>query len=381
MGTHGVDPKVVQLVQNLIDKDQLLGPVTLWKQIRSLLEHHKLIFELQSVSPNVVLCHPSNRGQLGLNAHTAHRCGSRILSVGCDRDELEKAVSIEMQPDPLQREAQIRFNQALVDRSHRLLAPVNGSERYLSLGGGHAVAFARAVLAGCPTPQADLKDTDGHLNEKTLTAKDATFGMCLAGWRHTVISFKCELAWPRLPSLVQRALNASQNVAEHQTELETMCTIAEYAEAHDDPNWEECADAAVASRPPCAPYAQVLAKFVRYYSGGPGAPIVRWLDGFAKQYAENRKLGEDFLRTASAQRDTLTPNALQPYRLQIASWAACWQQVYRKRNLEPFGRASEIGEAQATSKPKVQHETNNTAFALEFPNVRTIFALGLRMLG
>ena len=297
MAAHGVDPDAALAVQCLIDKDQLLGPVTLWKQIKIILEEQQLIFDLQNVSPTVVLCHPANRGQLGLNPHTAHRTGSRILSVGCDRDELEKAVCIEMQPGPQQRAEQLAFNQALVDRSQGLLAPINGSERLLSLGGGHAVAFARAVVAGCTTAQADLKDTNGHLNSKTLGAKDAIFGDCLNGWKHTVLSFKCELVWPRLPSLVQRALNASQNVSENQTELETMCTIAEYAEMHDDPQWEECAAAAAASRPPCASYVQVLAKYVKYYSGGPGAPIVRWLDSFAKQYAENRKLGEDFLRT------------------------------------------------------------------------------------
>jgi hypothetical protein len=43
----------------------------------------------------------------------------------------------------------------------------------------------------------------------------------------------------------------------------------------------------------------VLVKYVRYYSGGPDAPIIRWLDSFSKQYAENRKLGEEFLRTVT----------------------------------------------------------------------------------
>eukprot|EP00972_Heterocapsa_arctica_P006852 1002454-Heterocapsa_arctica.AAC.1 len=65
---------------------------------------------------------------------------------------------------------------------------MTGSERLLSLGGGHAVAFARAVMAGCATPQLDLKDSDGNLNEKTLSARDAIFGGCLqSGWKHTVL--------------------------------------------------------------------------------------------------------------------------------------------------------------------------------------------------
>ena len=45
------------VVQCLIDKDQLLGPVTLC-------QHIKLPLDLQTVPPTVELCHPANRWQL-----------------------------------------------------------------------------------------------------------------------------------------------------------------------------------------------------------------------------------------------------------------------------------------------------------------------------
>jgi hypothetical protein len=224
MGPH-YRTEIVVRVQQLLDDVTNMGPVTIWKMIKTILMDASIIYEVEA-SPTTVLCHPSNRGKLGLNPFTAHRTGSRILSIGCDRDELEKSVCIEINPDPAIKDEQLQFNQALIDRSQGLFSAMNGSERFLSLGGGHAVAFCRAVLAGCRTTEASIMDSDGMLNSGTLTAKDRVFGECLKGWKQTVLPWQAEVVWPKLPSLIQRALNSSQNVAEHQTELETMCTIA-----------------------------------------------------------------------------------------------------------------------------------------------------------
>lgn len=290
---------VVASVKRVLE-DTAAGPVAAWKLIEKTLKSHNILYTTV-ISPEHVLCHPSNRGQLGLNPRTAHRTGSRILAIGCDRSELEKAVCIEICPEKTGRDFQVAFNMDLVQRSGGLLAPVSGAERYMSLGGGHAIAFFRACLHGCDTSEASIADTEGKLNLSTFSHKDATFAECTRGWQVTVLPWLVQQTWPTLPSLVQRALNASQNVAEHQTELETMCTIAEYADQAKDenPNWDECIAAAISSRPPCASYGTILGRYVRYYSGGRGAPIIRWLDGFSKRYATNVRLGEEFLRAVA----------------------------------------------------------------------------------
>eukprot|EP00969_Alexandrium_andersonii_P039689 1738903-Alexandrium_andersonii.AAC.1 len=86
-----IPPCVVRRVQALIDKEGSdVGPVTLWKDIAKILKEENIIYEAV-VQPGQVLCHPCNRGSLGLNPHTVHKTGARILAVGCDRDELQKA--------------------------------------------------------------------------------------------------------------------------------------------------------------------------------------------------------------------------------------------------------------------------------------------------
>ena len=77
-----------------------------------------------------------------------------------------------------------------------------------------------------------------------------------------------------------------------------MASISEYAQTQlgtqKKVDWESCISAATASNPACSGYAQLLATFVKLYSGGEGGPIIRQLDSFAKQHSMNLTLGEEF---------------------------------------------------------------------------------------
>ena len=62
-----------------------------------------------------------------------------------------------------------------------------------------------------------------------------------------------------------------------------------------NPNWTKIKEEVKATQPPCADYLDTLCDFVALYAGGAGAPVVRFLEGFAKEFAGSRKLGEAFL--------------------------------------------------------------------------------------
>ena len=98
-----------------------------------------------------------------------------------------------------------------------------------------------------------------------------------------------------------------------------MCEIAEYAGMYPDPDWPTCIALATSSNPPCMAYAPALGKYVRYYSGGASAPIVQWLDSFAKLYAENRRLGSEFMQAIT---DTVISDTKSYPRLRQA-FVAC----------------------------------------------------------
>ncbi len=189
---------------------------------------------------------------------------------------------------------QIAANVKVIKASSGLLAPVNGSERHLSLGTGHAAAFVKAANHGCRTPISYIQDMDGNINLLFLKMQKHYKIMLEQGWMFTQLPWQVEAAWPNSPDVLQRALNSTSEVHSAVTELEGAVTIAECLESGDD---EETAIAtATSGSPTWASYAQLLAQLAKQYGGGKKVPLLHKLDGFAKKHGENRRLGEEFLQ-------------------------------------------------------------------------------------
>ena len=200
-------------------------------EIREILVHEGLAREEKAVAEDMIFDY-SNRGGLGGNAHDAHRNAELILSNWADPQELAKATSMEVCPIGRLREQQYEFMRRLVRRSQGLFADVKGTETSGTLACGHFSQFVKACKACCKTPLKRLQDSSGRLNAGVLGNKNKNFGaMCREGWVHLKLSFRCRVAWPRLADLVQRALNASNTVPTHTTEVETIKSISEYGSA------------------------------------------------------------------------------------------------------------------------------------------------------
>ena len=185
-----------------------------------------------------------------------------------------------------------------------MLAPVNGSERFMSVSCGHTAQFCKAAIASCKTPQSTLADVTGHLNVQIVMAGDKALQTMLEkGWAWTIIPWQVEAQWPTLADLAQRALNASNSVASQCSELEVAASIAEFAAMEvamtGSVDWKRCGAAAAAGMPPCTPYIDSIVEYVRLYGGGSGAPMVRYIDAFSKRFGENKRLGEDFFEAVT----------------------------------------------------------------------------------
>jgi len=282
------------------------GPITRFKAIVKVFSEHDISYTLSNVRAVRVLCHPANRSTLGLNAHNAHRTGKRVHKVGADRNQLHGAYAFELPSSGPKRDEAITFNERLVNTSGGLLAPINGSERICSVGCGHFAAFVKASIHGCITNQVEIMDSDGRISLATLK-KDAEMSSIVeVGWDWVVFPHGCELTWPKLPDLAQRALNASNEVGSDASENEVASCMAEFYENQEPPkNFDLCVEAAIAGSPKCAPYAEKIGTIVQKYGGGPGSPMIRKLDAFAKKFSENVILGEEFV-TAIADTQILT---------------------------------------------------------------------------
>ena len=283
-------------MQEILQQDRRkVSPLSIWGEALAELESWGLAWK-EEVHTDALLCHPMNRGKLGVSGPNAHETASRILHAGASLSALAGACCFEM--SPTKRAEQVSFNERLVLRSKSLLAPINGHERLLTVGCGHTTAVCRAFNAHCRTSCAKLQQycTDGKLEIGTV--RDPVFRrMVTTGWAWTVISWEAEAAWPLLPDLAQVALNASNGVAATPAEPEIMAAIARIFEGTDQSvdSYDAAVEAASGQAGFIASYIDVIGTFVRLYGGGEGTPMVHFLDEFCQSYGVKLRLGRDFM--------------------------------------------------------------------------------------
>ena len=116
----------------------------------------------------------------------------------------------------------MEFNRKIADGSDGIMAMPTGRERLSTLGCGHFGALVKSTRAGMRTPEPSLQDMHGNLSVEHLGKMDKRYGaLCRDGYRHLVLPYDLRVAFPRLPHLVQLALNASNEVPTKSTEMET----------------------------------------------------------------------------------------------------------------------------------------------------------------
>ena len=126
--------------------------VTANEQLQSLLDclrKHNLLYRIDCIHSQHFLVHKANRGGLLLSPHNVHRNAGRIHLCGADTKQLTNALAIELGATGELREQHVAKNKVLAERAAGLLAPITGSERYVTLGCGHTAAFCKqAAIQG-----------------------------------------------------------------------------------------------------------------------------------------------------------------------------------------------------------------------------------------
>lgn len=294
---HGFPDDVVKEIQDMIDAADsgVAAPITTFDDI---VERGKELGFVKAdvfLSPDVLLCHPSNRGSLGVNGWNAQKNGAEIAKTGVTMRELNGSTCFQMCPFEPKKSEQYDFNTRVVEQGRGLLAPVTRRETHLTVGAGHFKAWVSAIKAGCRTPYAHLSDQNGKLSKEYFVRKDHRMNKCLEGWPWCEFAWIAEVAWPKLPDLCQRALNAHHGVTSRSTEIEIMVWVSEQAvNKSSGAQFEDITKSIALSGPPCAPYIDSVAKLAITISGGEGAPTLHFLDRVQKSYGENKTLGEEF---------------------------------------------------------------------------------------
>ena len=103
--------------------------------------------------------------------HNAHRNGLRIHTVGADLKQLTNALCMELATTGSRRQEHIDKNEALIKRAGGLLPPINGSERYITLGCGHTVTICKQAQIEGRTSEKALQRADDECIDLQMLCK------------------------------------------------------------------------------------------------------------------------------------------------------------------------------------------------------------------
>ncbi len=286
----------------ILKQDQKAVKVnTIFKQAIGLLLECKHAYKMTGVHCKFFFVHPKNRGGLLISWHNAHRNGANIFDVGADKSVLMNAYALEMSNDPKEKARQVAVNESVIKRSKGLLAQPTSYERYITIGCGHTVAFCRAAAAGCSTSQKTIQDDMGKTDLQKICGDAEFSSMIHEGWDWTIVPAWVDRDFPMFANIGQKALNASNHVASLVGELETAKSIADVMDDGAEKGWEEAAlDSVRSTGAPSASYAGVILDFVQQFSGGPGSPLISFMDTVAKEFQCNAVLGETFWKAVTS---------------------------------------------------------------------------------
>ena len=170
-----------------------------------------------------------------LSAHNVHKNAASIKRAGADKQYLVNAVCFELASSGEQRMLNLTANQKLIARSKNLLAPINGEERYITIGCGHTTAVCKLAqlcsTTGFPgaTTQKILMDDNkpGLLAAHKLEENETFKEMIHEGWGWTVVPYEVDTAFPDFAKIAQRALNTANHICTEVGELEAAVTISD----------------------------------------------------------------------------------------------------------------------------------------------------------
>ena len=222
--------------------------------------------------------HERNRAGTLINPYAMHSKGLQIYQAGADMSLLQ-SVRIELNPDSLKKEAQVKKFKELCMTSE-VMPKVSGAERYARLSSSHTSQFIKAILQCTPAPEDELADSTGHLGGHLHNnSTDREFvTMIQKGWTWLVLPHYVEEAHPELPDLIQKALNASNSIYATQSEMELACSIMNFVveQGGKIDDWEQLSfDLCEGPHFKKNGMYKTIAKFVRLFSGpGSGLCIV-----------------------------------------------------------------------------------------------------------
>ena len=269
-------------------------PMEHFLELVAIADKHKMMYVLVDVHCKFFLVHQGNRGGLLISPPNAHKNGADIKACGADLDQLTNAFAFELPEAGPIRAAHLAKNEALVNRAEGLVAPVNGSERFVSVGCGHTSQFCKTAELGGVTCEESLKIPGTNRIDKQKLCSNVNYDLMInRGWTWKVFRACIDEAFPKFAEIAQLALNTRNHVSAVVGELEVAMVLSKSA---CELSRKEALDHIERACAPCSKYAGVILDYVLNFAGGSDASIIQFVDGVARQFTANVALGESYWR-------------------------------------------------------------------------------------
>lgn len=267
-----------------IMEDSEIPPNRRLDKLTALLKENALAYSTIA-TPGDMLVHPHNRGGAMLSPLDVHDKGQKIVDLGFRRSLLTDSLAFELSALEEKKKEQVAANHDLSNKSGGLLAPVSGSERFLTVSSSHTTAYLKACQAKCK------KVGGGFL---TLEHDEGMKDACSHGWPWLIVSWKAEQLVPGLPAFCQMVLNSVHSVGLGIQEMEAAQQVALLVSSGQ--SFKDAIQAVKASKPACHSYMDHVGLYVQKFGGGPGFPLVSFLSGFCKELSITVAIGEEIFK-------------------------------------------------------------------------------------
>ena len=262
-----------------------------------IIEEHGLVYEVK-VTADQFLIHNKNRSNLMLNPSKSHHVGEQIHFAGADPKQLDAAFAFELAKEHARRAYQLKKNKDLIARSNDLVSPINGKERFITIGTSHFTQFVKQAMRGGKTIKNKLQDKLGNIDVSALKRNKPFADLLDHGWVWKIFVAELDEAYPDFATLAQRALNAFNSIRQDTGEIETAMQAGEFYRGAMNDGASDPKAAAIQAvsdgGSTIQGYVGVIFDYAQEYGGGEDLPWLCFVDQLSKYMGTSKPLGSAF---------------------------------------------------------------------------------------
>lgn len=269
---------------------------------------------VRRMGPKTMGCHPRNRDGGGIHVKRAHSRIQKIVKAGCSASALkENLVGIEDHPINKHIET---FTVAQTALSPEYAQYRAGDIKGGTLGCSHCTHGMAQLHDERPCVLEGISE-EGKMSQNLCFSDKLLKQFTMEGMDWLMIRWEVEVAFPLVPTIVQAALNTTQQIAEGESWPQLLCKIAQACEVQKnkdgDVDIKKVQLQVIKSQPPRAHDVPDMVEFVRVWGGLPSAFHVNEMSKMSQTFPSDRVVSGSFFKWLAQLRESFSVQAMPSF--------------------------------------------------------------------